>query len=156
LGARVSTIEAVEGVIVRLLEQLPDGAAALSVENDISPRGKSLILTPSNPSAASIHVDVSDDSDVVTLTIGRGAVFEVPLEGHRYSRLPYLDEIRAICLAAIHGEIEETVWFKGRDIIGGTGSAKIGSTKVGDSWRKLFTNPLRRATKRSFVYEPYA
>jgi hypothetical protein len=150
-----STTKAVEREVARLMDLIPDGVATLSVEGTGSD-GEYLILTPSNPRAASIHIDVNDHSDVVTLTIGRGAVFEVPLEGKRYSDLPYLEEIRAICLAAIRGDITETVWFKGGEVIGGAGKAKIGSSEVGDSWRRLFTNPFRKSTKKKFIYDAYA
>jgi hypothetical protein len=155
LKENASTAGAVQALIERLLDSLPTGAAELAVEHDEGSGARYVTLTPSNRAAAPIHVDVSNDSDVVTLTIGRGAIFEVPLNGHRYSGLPYLEEVRAICLAAIRGEVEETVWLKGDSIVGGSARAKIGSTTVGDSWKKLFTNPLRRATKKSFSYRPY-
>jgi hypothetical protein len=69
--------------------------------------------------------------------------------------LDYLDEVRAICLAAIRGDVSETAWFKGSEIVGGAGKVKIGTSEVGDTWRQLFTNPLRRSRKKSFNYEPY-
>jgi hypothetical protein len=141
--------------MARLERSLPAGVAELLTEVGRTARSKSLILIPSNAAAARIHVYVEEDSDVVGVTIGHSAVFEVPLEGHRYSDLPYLDEIRAICLAAIRGDVEETVWFKGGEVIGGTARARIGSREVGDSWRRLFTNPLRHRTKSTFLYEPY-
>lgn len=87
--------------------------------------------------------------------MGRGAVYEVPPEGRRYSDLSQLDEVRALCLAAIRGEFRETVWFKGEDVVAGRGWATIGSEEVGDLWRQLFTNPLRLRRKRSFAYSPY-
>jgi hypothetical protein len=148
-------VRAVEDELMRIVRSLPEGVATLSVGAGDTARRKDLILIPSNPAAARIHVQVDEDLDVVGLTVGRGAVFEVPLEGHRYTDLPYLDEIRAICLAAIRGDVEETVWFKGGDVVGGAARARIGSREIGDSWRQLFTNPLRRSTKKSFVYEPY-
>jgi hypothetical protein len=151
----VSIVRAVEEEMARLASSLPDGVAKLAIEPGDTALSKDLILSPSNPAAAPIHIHVDHESDVIWVTIGRGAVFEVPREGHRYSDLAYLDEVRAICFAAIRGEVEETVWFKGEDVVGGTAKAKIGSRETGDSWRQLFTNPLRHRTKKSFTYEPY-
>jgi hypothetical protein len=89
------------------------------------------------------------------VSLGRGSVFEVPREGHRYTDLDCLDEIRALCVAAIRGELRETVVFKGDEVVGADTRLKVGSTEIGDSWRQL-TNPFRRPVKRSFEYEPYA
>jgi hypothetical protein len=152
-----SSAEGVEELLRELLARLPEGAASLSIEDNTTTGGyKSFIITPSRKAAATIHVDVSEDSDIVGVTLGRAGVFEVPESGHRYSDLPYLDEVRALCLAAIRGDIEETVWFKGNDVIGGRPRVRIGSAEVGDAWRKLPTNPLRRAIPKSFTYEPYS
>jgi hypothetical protein len=147
----------VNEVISRLAQSLPEGVATLAVKRNPALGGEwnSFILTPTRPSAARIHVDVDEDSGIVFLSLGRGAVFEVPPEGRRYSDLSQLDEVRALCLATIRGEFRETVWLKGEDVVGGRGSATVGSEEVGDLWRQLFTNPLRLRKKRSFEYEAY-
>lgn len=148
-------VRVVESEMERLLGALPAGVARLSVLRS-SPKSQALVLTPTNDAAAPVHVDVDEESQVVTLTIGHAAVFEVPCGGHRYSDLEFVDEIRAICLAAVRGEVTETAWFKGDKVVGGSGKAKIGTAEVGDSWRQIFTNPLRRARRASFTYEPYS
>jgi hypothetical protein len=147
----------VKEVIARLAQSLPEGVATLSVKRRpaLGVEWNSFMLTPIRPSAAPIHIDVDEDSGIVFLSLGRGAVFEVSPEGRRYSDLSQLDEVRALCLATIRGEFRETVWFKGEDVVGGRGWATVGSEEVGDSWRQLFTNPLRFRKKRSFEYEPY-
>jgi hypothetical protein len=145
---------AVEIEMQRIVEALPAGVARLSIPSS-SPTNLTLILTPTNAAAAPIHVDVDDEAGVVTLTIGHAAVFEVPREGFRYSELEFLDEIRAICLAAIRGDVTETAVFKGDKVIGGSAKAKIGTVEVGDSWRQVFTNPFRRVRRASFSYQPY-
>ena len=41
-------------------------------------------------------------------------------------------------------------------LVGGArGRARIGSGEVGDLWRQVFTNPLRRTRKRVYAYDPY-
>lgn len=91
----------------------------------------------------------------IFVSLGRGAVFELGPEGRDYSDLMQLDELRALCLAAIRGDFRETVWFKGDEVIGGRGWAKVGSEEVGHRWRQVFTNPFRRTRKRLYAYEPY-
>jgi hypothetical protein len=95
------------------------------------------------------------DETNIYLSLGRGAVYELAPEGQRYTDLAQLDEFRAICLAAVRGEFTETVWLKGDEVIGARGRAKIGSGEVGDYWRQVFTNPLRRTRKRDYSYDPY-
>jgi hypothetical protein len=89
------------------------------------------------------------------VSLGLGAVFEVPRGGHRYTDLNFLDEIRALCVAAIRGEFRETVLFKGDQVVGADAKIRVGSIETGDSRRRL-TNPLRRPVRRSYGYEPYA
>lgn len=152
-----STGDAVESMMRGLVSSLPDEVAEFSVQSNpsLGRGGRMLVLTPSNPSAARIHVDVSDESSFVSVSLGRGAVFEVPLEGNRYSSLDFLDEIRALCMAAIRGHLVETVRFKGSEVVGARATAQIGKAEVGDSWRKVFTNPFRRSHTKTFTYPPY-
>jgi hypothetical protein len=140
-----------------LARSLPEGAAEFQVDPNAETTSRRTIfmLNPSNPSAARVHIDVEEHSDVVAVSLGRGAAFEVPREGHRYTDLDFLDEIRALCVAAIRGEFRETVLYKGDEIVGADARVMIGSTETGDSWRCL-TNPFRRPVKRAFEYEPYA
>jgi hypothetical protein len=146
----------VENLMQSLVASLPQGIASLSVEANAAFRGGVMfIITPSNPSAARILLNLSDESDDISLCLGRGAIFEVPPEGHRYSDLNSLDEIRALCLAAIRGNFVETVSFKGTEVVGARGKARIGNAEVGDTWRKVFTNPLRPTRKETFTYRPY-
>jgi hypothetical protein len=48
--------------------------------------------------------------------------------------LTQIDELHALCLAAVRGDFRETVWFKGDEVIGSRGWAKIGSDEVGHRW----------------------
>jgi len=150
-----SLASAVEKVIGQIVQSLPAGVATLEVKRDSSGNTAGFVLAPNRPSAARIHIDVDEQARIAFLAIGRGAVYEVPSDGHRYSDLSQLDELRALCLAAVRGEFRETVTFKGDEVVGGRGYARVASEEVGDLWRRVFTNPLRFSKKRSFEYEPY-
>lgn len=119
----------------------------------MGPEWSTFLVTPTRSSAARIHAHV-DETDIY-LSLGRGAVYELVRDGRRYSDLTQLDELRALCLAAVRGEFSETVWLKGDDVVGARGRARIGSREVGDLWRQVFTNPLRRTRKRVYAYDPY-
>jgi hypothetical protein len=145
----------VEEILTRLVETLPKNTASLeAIPAETSDNGWSTFtVTPTRSSAARIQVAV--DAPDIYLSLGRGAVYELVPEGRRYSDLTQLDELRALCLAAVRGEFDETVWLKGDDVVGARGRAKIGSGEVGDLWRQVFTNPLRRTRKRVYAYDPY-
>jgi hypothetical protein len=121
--------------------------------DDSDSRTSSFVVTPARSSAARIHVDVVAPD--AYLSLGRGAIYELGPKGRDYSDLNQLDELRALCLAAIRGEFTETVWLKGEGVIGGRGRAKIGSSEVGHFWRQVFTNPLRRTRKPVYRYDCY-
>ena len=155
--AAPSVFEAVEQVLTNLARSLPEGAAEFVIDQtaETPTRRTIFLLIPSKPSAARVHVDVEEHSDVVAVSLGRGAVFEVPREGHRYTDLDFLDEIRALCVAAVKGKLRETVLFKGDKVVGADAKLRVGTVETGDSWRQL-TNPLRRPVRRAYEYEPYA
>jgi hypothetical protein len=62
-----SLFDAVEEMVTRLARSLPDGAAELHVDRDAETTSRRTIfmLIPSTPSAAQVHVDVEEHSDVV-------------------------------------------------------------------------------------------
>jgi hypothetical protein len=144
----------VEEILERLVDTLPEGTATIDViPAQLSGNPWSTYnVTPSRSSAARIQVAVDAG---IFVSLGRGAVFELGPEGRDYSDLTQLDELRALCLAAVRGDFSETVWFKGDEVIGGRGWAKIGSDEVGHRWRQVFTNPLRRTRRRLYAYDPY-
>lgn len=152
-----SLFASIEAMLTSLVRSLPEGAAELEIDRtaETTSRRTIFLILPSKSSAARIHVDVEEHSDIVAITLGRGAVFEVPLEGHRYTDLDFIDEIRALCVGAIRGDFQETVLFKGDDVVGADARVRVGSVETGDSWRRL-TNPFRRPVMRSYAYESYA
>jgi len=149
----MTRIDVVAAVVDQLARALPQNAA--SVTRESTEDGAAVLLTPTNEHSAEVRIEVMADLPQVFVNAGRGGVFEVPVEGRRYSDLDALDEIRAICVAVIHGEFHERVWLKGEEVVGGHGVVRIGSSEAGDRWRKLFTNPFTRTVKRSYSYAPY-
>jgi hypothetical protein len=151
-----SLADSLEKLIGQIAQSLPANVATLDVKDDtaVSESG-SVVLSPKRPSAARIHIDVDEEARIVFLSLGLGAVYEVTSGGHCYSDLSQLDEVRALCLAAVRGEFRETVWFKGDKVVAARGYARVGSAEVGDLWRRVFTNPLRSRRKCLYEYEPY-
>jgi hypothetical protein len=144
--------------ILRVMEQimagLPPGAAKLSVERTTS--RVIARIEPSNPAAAHITVHVESGVPMIDVTLGQGGFFEVSAEHTRFSDLEEpLDEVRALCLAAINGKYKEKVRLKGDEVVSSHGIVQIGSREEPVHWRQLFTNPLRRSMRRAFSYEPY-
>ena len=122
-----SLASSVEKMIRQIAQPLPEGVATLEVKRGSScnpPVG--FALTPNRPSAARIHIDVDEQARIAFLAIGRGAVYEIPSDGRRYSDLSQLDELRALCLAAVRGEFRETVSLKGHEVVG----VDVSSVKV--------------------------
>jgi hypothetical protein len=138
----------------RLVDALPDGTAKLAdAPAALGERTSSFTVTRTRGSAARIHVDVVPPN--IYPSLGRGAVYELGPQGRDSTDLTQLDELRALCLAAIRGDFTETVWMKGDDAVGGRGRARVGSGEVGHFWRQAFTNPFRRTTKHMYPYDPY-
>lgn len=139
-----------------LVGQLPPGCASLRVtESSEATEGVDIIeLVPSSPQAARITARV-DEGHAVTLSIGEGAVYEIPERGIRYTSLPCTDEIKAICSAVINGRFEETLSLKRSDIVQAVGKLDVAGKTVASHWRQLFTNPFVRKEKRHIQYQPY-
>lgn len=127
------------------------------IVTDLRPDGTEVLVrvSPKRPSGASILVHVDEHVPVIDVTLGRGGFYEVPLERGRYTDLTALDEVRALCLAAVKGRYRETVWLKGDDVIRSSGVAHIGSREAPVRWAQLSTNPFRRAMRLDLAYEPY-
>jgi hypothetical protein len=147
---RSDIVELVEGIV----STLPPGTAVISVER--STTEVAARVEPANPAAAPITVHAEVDVPVIDVVLGKGGFFEVSTNRARYSDLEEpLDEVRALCLAAIRGDYKETVRFKGAEVVSSTAVVLIGSREEPLHWRQLFTNPLKRTRRCKFDYEPY-
>jgi hypothetical protein len=134
---------------------LPPGAASLKIVEDPEPgEGLTVSLIPSAPTAARITARVDDACDV-TLCFGKGAVYEVPLRGKRFTDSPCLEEVRLLCLAVIDGLFTETVWFQGDEVVQARAEVRIGGKPIRQFWRQVFTNPFRRRRRERVSYTPY-
>lgn len=142
-----------------LCKSLPAGCVSLQVDESIEKFGKqvTVVLVPTNPDSARIHADL-----VVTygayLSFGRGAVFEIPLKGKRYTGLGFLAEVEALCKAVLQGRFEEDVVTVNGRVIGATGSVTLesGQGKVTDSWTRIAFDLFRKKVRSHHVYQPYS
>jgi len=141
-------------VVERIVASLPPGTADLAVEET----GPSMTarIEPSNPGAAEVAVHVESGVPVIDVILGKGGFFEVSTERSRFSDLEEpLDEVRALCLAAVRGNYRETIRLKGDEVVSSRGIVTIGSREEPVRWKQLFTNPFRRSVHRVLRYEPY-
>lgn len=136
-----------------LSRTLPSGCASLVCGEEPTTGELIMQLIPASGKAARIEARV-EMAVGVTLSFGEGAVFEVPLKGMRYTNLPCLEEVRALCLAVIAGRFEEVVYTAKSEVLGA--KAKILLEKpVVESWRALRFYPFRKTEKKYLTYAPY-
>ena len=136
-------------------EALPPDSATLTIVEDPRPgEGLTLSLTPSSPTAAQISVRV-DNPYEVTLSFGKGSIYEVPTRGRRYTDAPFREEVRLLCSAVMGGRFTETIWLKGDEVVQTRGEVRIGDKVIPHFWRQLFTNPFRRRRKKTISYTPF-
>ena len=104
--------EEVKSILVRLLSELPAHSAEIIELPDHRGKGTTFELRPANPGAASIHLHVEDDLDIVDFSIGR-ATWELPIEGKdpQAKEGELLAEIERMCRAVIRGDCGEGKGF---------------------------------------------
>lgn len=148
--------------VCRLLEVLATTVAAgnadVTVETSNAPLRKDIIayLLPRNPRAARVTVHVEEGVPLVDVMLGRGGMFEVPTSHARYTDLDPLDEVRALCVAAINGEYRETIWTDRGDVVRSHGTVRVGSAVIPVRWRMLgLRRPFRKLVRADIEYEPY-
>lgn len=141
-------------VVRGVAETLPAGCASFAVHGDLE-REVIVSLTPVDPQAAGVVVHAEAGLPDVDVLLGRGGVFEVPATGRRYSDLDQLDEVRALCLAAVEGRYRETVWMIGDEVVRARGVVTIGSARVPALWAHLRLNLLKRPKRYEFDYGRY-
>jgi hypothetical protein len=139
-----------------LVSALPPDSALISLRSE--PGCVVLELSPTRRNAAQIAVTVPDNAATgVTLIAGRGSFFEIPLDGHRYTNLTFLDEIGALCDATIAGNLEESVLLDRGEVLQGTGTIKLAQASKPTTvrWRQIYFRPFRKKERKQFRYEPY-
>ena len=136
----------------KLAAGLPDGCASVHVT--VGTQAGIVQLLPRNSRAAPLRAIVSDNDKQVTLIAGRGSFFEIPNTGHRYTKLPLVEEVEAISLAVINGKLEESVVLDGEEVLFGKGTVVL-LEPITVRWRKMFFNPFRRSRSEKFNYESY-
>jgi hypothetical protein len=91
------------------------------------------------------------------LTIGRGAVFEVPFS--KDDPKDYPNKVMTLIRAVVIDGFEEVVVERNGHIIGATGVIRQGAildTSLRETWRKGGWNPFRRYDRKSYRYPPYS
>jgi hypothetical protein len=138
----------------RIMASLLPDSAVMSVEQSSSE--VVVRIEPTNSAAAPITVHAEVDVPVIDVVLGKGGFFEVSTTQRRYSDLDEpLDEVRALCLAAVRGDYEETIRLKGSEVVSSRAVVRLGSRDEPIRWRRLFTNPFTRATTARFDYAAY-
>jgi hypothetical protein len=139
-------------VFDRLVARLPKECASYEVAQ--AEGGKlHVCIEPANGRAAAIRAIVGGEG--VTLLFGRGAVFEVPSKGRRYTDLPCPEEVYALCSAVIAGMFQETVTSVGSRVVGARAKIDLGDSVASSMWREvLFYLPWKRKIE-SLAYPAY-
>jgi hypothetical protein len=131
-----------------------------SCDSNFSPTEFLMTITPTNPRAAPIEVRIVSDFGAY-LHIGRGAIFEVPFTGKRYTDNDFIEEITNLVSGVVYGGFEEEVFMSQSLIVGARGEIKAGVNlpkETSDAWMKLQWNLLKLFCKREkqlHVYESY-
>ena len=93
----------------------------------------------------------------IYLALGAGSVFEIPLEGKRYTKFDLPEELEQLCKAVINGRFTEYVVRSSGKVIGATGELlpeKEGQP-IKESWMKLGLGLFKKKERTTYRYEPY-
>ncbi len=146
----------IEKLIRELADTLPPNCASIDVLNDPGGNGILVSLNPVSPTAAKIVAHAKNGWGGVDLLFGRGTVFEILPRGRCYTDLPCLEEAGELCLAVVHGNFEETVWFRRSNIVvQAVGKVRVGSKMITSKYRKFFINPFISKERKHFSYTAY-
>jgi protein-S-isoprenylcysteine O-methyltransferase Ste14 len=126
--------KSVTRLLKELVEALPPGSATLEVKDEYN-----VALIPANAESAKIWA--SGVSGEYIVAAGDGAY-------HEHFEDP--NEVLAFCRWVIAGNLEETIWMKGEDVVG---SSHTGGSNIFLLWG---FNPFRKKIKVRRKYPPYA
>lgn len=146
--------EKIETALREELALLPQGRAFLNRRQE--PTAVVIEIVPSIATGAKLTVVAPTKArSGITVIAGQGSYFEIPQGGRRYTRLPLLDELRAICTTVIHRGLEEWVTMDGPDVIAGKGTIELDGP-VTVRWRQLSIRALwRKMTPLHRRYTPW-
>ena len=145
--------DAVKVLFQELLKGLPQDCALPRCTGD--DRSTMVELVPSRTGAASLSAIVpANESEGVTLIAGRGSFFEIPEGGRRYTNLPLIEEMKAICNAVIAGHLEEWVVLDGDEVLQGRGILQL-ERPITVRWSHLSFRLFQRKRQTHHRYEPW-
>ena len=139
-------------VFDRLVARLPKECASYEVAQADSAK-LHVCIQPANGRAAPIRSIVGGEG--VTLIFGRGAVFEVPSEGRRYTNLPCSEEVYTLCSAVTKGMFEEIITSLGSRVVGARAKIDLGDSVASSMWREVLFYLPWKTKKDSLIYPAY-
>jgi hypothetical protein len=113
------------------------------------------IVTPVNSRAAKIDARLELDFGVYLL-LGQATPFEIPFDRRYYTKGPWLEELRAFCLAVIAGHFRENlIVIKGK--VRGSDHEIVlpNGERIVEKWRDGIISPWSKRTLQQVQYEPY-
>lgn len=112
-------------------------------------------FTPHNPKAAKIELRL-DLGFGVYLLLGQASPFEVPFAGGYYTQEPWLNEVRAFCMAVISGNFRERLITVRGELRGSDHQLVLpNGKKIAEHWRRGLIAPWSRKQIQILQYEPY-
>jgi hypothetical protein len=137
-----------------LATRLRRGTADINTSHESS--GSIIRVTPTNPNAAPVHVDLDPEFGAY-LTIGQGAVFEVPFPNELRDR-SFIDKIVDLISAVADGGFEEELILLKGTIVGATGRIPAAATltsPVSDAWGQLNWSIFSKKERKLRKYQSY-
>jgi hypothetical protein len=113
-----------------------------------------IFVTPRNPRAASIELDIGD-KDFVFMHIGQSTTFEIPSSGGVNLPVGQDEQIELLTSAVVEGKFEEKLMYSGEKLVSGRGLVHLPSKDVATSWKRVTVPFLKNKREHDIKYEPY-
>src|SRR6267142_1853429 len=115
-----------------------------------------LKITSTQSSRAPIEITLDEDFGAY-LKVGKGSIFEIPLEGKRYIGRDFDEDVTSIVSTIISNGFEEDVLISRDTVVGASGIIRRGGrlTKdVAESWRKIGWDLFSKRERERYTYLP--
>ena len=145
------------GQLEALFRELADARAELTLQRGTGVAADDLTarVRPNNPNAAEIEARLERDFGVYLL-LGRASPFEVPFPIGYYTEQPWLDEVRAFCLAVVQGNFQEKLIIVRGEVKGSTYRLRLpDGREIAERWRRGLVAPWTRREVKIVRYQAY-